>query len=303
MGNFSFIGQEDRPFQEKEQEVEIEKARGSEVAAPKPYRHSSAKFSGNISGAKTSPATVVWTKDSETQFVRICGTVFPAADKLDMRAVASGCSIRGMMEVNASKNLVKCHECGKWFLSVGAHIPLSHGMNSESYRQKHGLRKGSSLSSPNHGKRMCKILTRTHSPAKSQTRTTAGASLVAHRRPDYIPSYEEYHNLRMGCMAQLTCRITKMAALLGRCPSVKEMQDGDEYGSITRAAIEWAFHMTTREALRSLGLSMQQAKTKLAFPIQSQILRLRSQGKTYKEISELMGCSEPSAMKYSAAVQ
>lgn len=34
---------------------------------------------------------------------------------------------------------VLCHECGRWFKSVGAHLPGGHGMDVKEYRVKHGL--------------------------------------------------------------------------------------------------------------------------------------------------------------------
>ena len=49
----------------------------------------------------------------------------------------SGFGRYGIMDERDGK--VLCHECGRWFRSVGSHVPLKHGMSAREYRREHGI--------------------------------------------------------------------------------------------------------------------------------------------------------------------
>jgi hypothetical protein len=119
----------------------------------------------------------------------------------------------------------------------------------------------------------------------------------------YHSKSDELANLQMVCMAQLTIRLTNLAAKLGHCPSVIEMMAGDEHGPITYAAIKWAFNMTAREALRSIGLNVglpgsAKGANSIADSKRLKILQMRSRGSSYREICAALDVSIPTAMKY-----
>lgn len=110
-------------------------------------------------------------------------------------------------------------------------------------------------------------------------------------------------NLRFVCMAQLTVRLTNLAAKLGHTPSAAELEVGDEIGSMSYGTIKWAFNMTFREALKSIGLNPAErgVHNKIASSTQLHILQLRARGVSYKEIAEQLSVHSDTARRYVAA--
>lgn len=43
---------------------------------------------------------------------------------------------------------IRCHECGRWFKSLGHHIAKAHGLSAHEYRERHGIPPGESISAP-----------------------------------------------------------------------------------------------------------------------------------------------------------
>jgi hypothetical protein len=43
-------------------------------------------------------------------------------------------------------DVLLCHECGRWYAGLGAHVYGAHGMTADEYRSAHGLARGAALS-------------------------------------------------------------------------------------------------------------------------------------------------------------
>ena len=57
----------------------------------------------------------------------------------------SGHGVYGVMERH--ETLALCHECGGWYVSVGAHAYAVHDMTAAEYRTEHGLKRTQPLTS------------------------------------------------------------------------------------------------------------------------------------------------------------
>ena len=51
-------------------------------------------------------------------------------------------------EVNVQGDMVECHLCGKWYLSLQAHAFLAHGLLAGDYRLRFGLNEAQALIGP-----------------------------------------------------------------------------------------------------------------------------------------------------------
>ena len=71
---------------------------------------------------------------------------------------------------------VMCHECGKYYVSLGAHIGRAHGLSADEYRKAHGLPQRMTLISPELRRRKTDI-------GRSIVGSEAWEKLVAKRDP------------------------------------------------------------------------------------------------------------------------
>lgn len=152
-------------------------------------------------------------KDSERKVI-IYGQVFRWEEKAPF--VPSGKSVQGAMEYDATRDEVRCHECGGWFRSVATHLRL-HKIPAREYKFKHGLRISTPLDSP--------TVTKTRK-ARNFKRPANLPRTWAHvkKRATQSPR-TELANLRGECRAQLGRKIAKIAEDLQRQPSRKELSD------------------------------------------------------------------------------
>lgn len=61
----------------------------------------------------------------------------PLEDERPEPGSPSGCGIYGVLEER--DGLMLCHECGRWYRSVGSHLAQGHGITAREYRRRHGI--------------------------------------------------------------------------------------------------------------------------------------------------------------------
>lgn len=239
----------------------------------------------------------------------IKGTVYPWAEKGVFGFVVSGHSILGGLECSGDETEVKCHECGEWHSGIGSHITRKHSDSASEYRAKHGMTQTEPLMAPELLRKMRSIDRASFIANRPPLNNTKAKSHNAARKRTALRKQFGHHtspataNLRMNCMAQLTVRLTNMAAKLGHCPSRQEMRHGDEVGRITAQGIRWAFNMTVSEALLAIGLTPNQPghqyrPQKIADSVRLQILKLRSRGYSYSAICKEIGVSTDTVWRH-----
>jgi predicted transcriptional regulator len=59
---------------------------------------------------------------------------------------------RGILAVDDDGSRVQCHECGRWFGGLPAHI-RTHGLDADRYKERYDLARGLSLWSPQYQER------------------------------------------------------------------------------------------------------------------------------------------------------
>ena len=203
-------------------EVRQAEVRGRTWKTPAPR----SKF-GNTSRARTAPGQVIYTRAGRETHVIIGGTMFPWAEKAPY--VRSGKSVLGAIEYDEKTDRVKCHECGEWHYHVGAHLakaPVDHA-DARAYRSAHGIRRDTALCTPS-----CRIAIRNRprygfSVSDSRSgqasleikRAAARTAQLAQPR-----ATAEFHNLHAQCQAQLSVRISKLAADIGKSPGERELR-------------------------------------------------------------------------------
>lgn len=134
--------------------------------------------------------------------------------------VASGKSVQGALEYDQERDLVKCHECGDWFKSVGVHSEQAHNLTAREYKAKHGLSRKTALISEgtrakfikHHSGRICL------NPCRTGSLKGCRASEVRYGMA------AEGRNLKRNCQAQLIARVNEIASKLGRTPTESELQ-------------------------------------------------------------------------------
>jgi hypothetical protein len=152
--------------------------------------------------------------------VIICGHVFPASEKEPFTAV--GKSVLGALEYDQDADLVKCHVCGSWLKSLGAHI-RTHKLKKHEYKRRFGLALASSLNS---------IHTRRKHRTSAKNRMLCDMARIAQiakpqrRRGKSIHRSIEAYNRIGRCQAQLLYQIRRIAAQVGHTPTSAELISG-----------------------------------------------------------------------------
>jgi len=164
--------------------------------------------------------------------VRINGKILSRRVKAPF--LRSGRSIWGAIEIDEPNDQIKCHECGKWFDSVGNHIHI-HGMSARDYKRKHGLRMKTSLL--NEALRLAQARLGAQM-ANSQPDEFRQRMLHARQsmKPHSGTSRAEHRNEHGRCRAQVLHRIRSLAEKLGRTPTAAEIRAaGLAHNSLFRA--------------------------------------------------------------------
>lgn len=165
--------------------------------------------------------------------------------------VASGESVKGALEYNPSTDKIRCHECGRWFGHVGSHAAQAHGLLSEDYKTKHGLKQSTALIAE--GPRSALVLSG-HRVARehilkigAQTRIVTQTSLGLERRR--LTRYEQ-RNERSTCHEQLLAKLRELADRLGRTPTIHEAREA----GISPSSTKLAFNCKWPKVMELVGL-------------------------------------------------
>lgn len=165
--------------------------------------------------------------DSHASHVLIRGHVFTYEEKAPF--VKSGVSVLGALEYDFQNDHVKCHECGQWFTSIGAHLSNGWGAHGDltvaEYKKRHGINlRGSGLvaigAREAFKRRAVTLRNQRREPFKSNLsgKEFSGKSHVA-------SSWKERKNVNARCQAQTIFRIQVLAAELGRTPTKRELAE------------------------------------------------------------------------------
>ena len=181
---------------------------------------------------------------SKATHVIICGLVFPWEQKAPY--VMSGHSTLGALEYNQAQDVVKCHECGDWFASIGVHAYRTHGITATTYKSERGLAFNSSLSSMNSRKAHAKSLHKRRACGEK-----LGKPFTDKHKPLGNGTFSpEVRNLRMACTAQLMQRARDLSIRLNRTPTATELREN----GLHHAVIKKAFGLSVRDYLLSLDI-------------------------------------------------
>jgi hypothetical protein len=204
--------------------------------------------------------------------VIIGGVVFPWAAKAPY--VAAGKSILGGLEYNDEHDLIKCHVCGGWFVSVGKHLETD-GINAAAYKRDFGLLKKTGLCTPSHSIQSARIGKRSGNVARLRNGKRPG------RKAGNVSfGCAEERNLQNLCQAQIRHRVMELAIRLNGTPTQRDLTSV----GIRQASIERAFAMNTTAFMRSLGLTpnrsgqCKQGIIRQPLPPQNQMLRVAEAG-------------------------
>jgi len=226
------------------------------------------------------------------------GTVFSWAEKRPFTPSGRAISIKGGSETNEDETLIRCHECGQWRARLTGQHLRTDGLTRIEYTKAHGLNRTAPLMAPTLLRKMSATgIKRFERMTKRQKRELLHNRQMAAKI--FIPGSRrasersqrtdqfELANIKMTCRAQLDDYIPAETRRLGRTPTTRELAAGNEHrGPIYRETIEWAFDMTYPEVLRSMGLVPRPGgRQRISSPTELAILKLRAEGKTYREIA------------------
>lgn len=166
----------------------------------------------------------------------------------------SGKSVRGGIEYSASGGSMKCHECGEFFRSLATHIKATHGITARDYKLKHGLKMKTALvrdtvriACSDSSRRRAGMI----DPVQASVRMTQISAMSNHKKQgkSLSSSRTETHNGKGRCRLQTLEKIQRIAAVLRKTPSIKELVlNGVPYHDVH-------YHFgSVREAQRLAGL-------------------------------------------------
>ena len=206
-----------------------------------------------------------------SDWVIIRGHVLPRSEKEPF--VPSGVSFLGATEYDKERDLLRCHECGKWYKGIGNHVVDAHKMNLSDYKSRHGLRQSSSLLCMAARKAISENNFRHNAShfhahvARNKGRQWNTGTQPESTRAAAIPTVEivpritvtgdgynasgnvpktrrprvdlESRNDRGACQAQILFKIQTLAAKLHRTPSITELDDIGLRQVTIRRAFNW----------------------------------------------------------------
>jgi HNH endonuclease len=169
--------------------------------------------------------------NSDERRVLIAGRVSLYKEKAPFEM--SGHSIKGALEYDVNEDKVKCHECGKWCISLASHISRTHkrleGISVADYKIKHGLLLKTAL--------WAEDLRKTFVRASSARVTGATFLKFLDEKKKWLNSGKPYRPFRRKCrsvevdnrnglcQAQVLEKVKKIADSYGRTPTQKELQE------------------------------------------------------------------------------
>lgn len=243
-------------------------------------------------------------KGQPAQHVIIGGSIMLYKEKSPY--VPSGLSIAGALEYRKSDDKIKCHECGNWFYSMGAHLVKVHGMTAREYKTKHGLRVKSSLC----GERMRKVAIRNITAlnfARGGTPLTLCREARAHateslKKAAFHTKTVEMRNTEGSCQAQIMSKFKTLAAELGRTPSVKDLERND----LNVGKVKYSLNVATLEQAALLcGLQPNQKKQRgdVLWPKSLLIASIKAFALTHKRLPSLSDTRRGMTPPYTAILR
>jgi len=185
-------------------------------------------------------------EEVQATHILIGGIVFPWADKAPY--VTSGHSTLGALEFNAQQDVVRCHVCGWWFHTLGAHIRKSEGISPSDYRKAYGLNSTTGLCAPSHSKRARKLLI----TRKKRLTFSREALAKGHRaKRAATPNTAETRNLKNLCQAQIRARVRLLAIQVNGTPTIADLNGA----GLSHMTVRRTFQMSISKFMESLGLS------------------------------------------------
>jgi hypothetical protein len=145
----------------------------------------------------------------------------------------SGHSIRGALEYDVASERMKCHECGEFVHSLGNHIHRAHNTNAADYKLKNGLRASASLTTdPTRVAQSSAARKRIgmrgpEEAAQFMQRIRSIKPMKAARdraSKARVSGLSEKRNMAGRCRVQTLAKISRIAAVLGKTPSVTELE-------------------------------------------------------------------------------
>lgn len=185
--------------------------------------------------------------------VIICGLVFLKHEKEPY--VRSGKSLQGVQEYDSERDMLRCHECGKWYSRLAQHITKRHGLKLTDYRLNHALPSSASLvslglASTIRAKARTNLVDPKAHPRVS-TREMKPPSMTPEANAKRRATWIAKRNLKARCDEQLKNRILKIATDLGRTPTYAEMAAYSVWiGNEAKAR-----RISARNLMESMGLT------------------------------------------------
>ena len=188
---------------------------------------------------------------SKEEHVLIRGKCFLYRQKAPF--VKSGKSVAGALEYDEKTDQVRCHECGKWFVSLGYHITKTHDITLRDYRLRHGLNLTSSLV----GVKFASQASIRNALAGSNPGSREAFQRILerrskYRRPNEKRPHTELRNEKKRCPAQVLHHIQLLTNRLGHAPSCEEI----ERSGISCQSALFALNVTSLNELNRLAGSV-----------------------------------------------
>jgi uncharacterized C2H2 Zn-finger protein len=234
---------------------------------------------------RTNAGAVIYVSGQVAQKIIVSGFVFPWRNK--MPYVPSGHSTHGAIECSEDEALIRCNECGEWFGNLGRHVYAKHLLKAAAYKAKHGLRSKSHLVAPallaDLRIKLQGNLSRSNVWVPgTKARMAELSKLRRERVTNQQPT--ELLNLRDRCFAQTKARIQQIAQETGRTPTVFEAG--------LKNCCRRLYGITYAALIKSMGLPLAKGgPPKIDESKKSEVLMLRAEGKSYRNIAIAVGVS------------
>lgn len=167
------------------------------------------------------------------------------------REVEGGFGFYGVLAEDSKTGQLQCHICGEWHEMLSAHAYPKHGLNTVEYQECFGLLRGTVLRTIRMRKLHSKVMTtlRKKYPWKCNRKFEKGNKEAGNRKG--TEKAVESANRYGVCDLQMADKIIRLAAKLGKTPTLVEVLD--EYGQGT-VSVLYARYGSYIDYVRSLGM-------------------------------------------------
>lgn len=124
----------------------------------------------------------------------------------------SGHGEYGRMTADLTGSHIRCHECGRWFQTLGNHLPRKHELTSGAYRDLHGLAASEPLMAPHLAERVsAHSIAQIGSPAWQRFASRRDATIAESQK---LAAAVGRTGLRDGARAKREATGSRMAAIM-----------------------------------------------------------------------------------------